>query len=1288
MGRVRVVLTGLFVVGVASLTAALEDVSKLVTYEVAPAGSGGFVRGDCNQDLQLNIADAVCALSHLFKQVPTTCKDSLDANDDGKVDIADPIYVLGHLFAHGPAPKPPFPACGIDPSLDLLGCERFDACTGGGGGGLLVTLANSSRTAVFTPLIAVLEATTPPGATLESPDGVYAGKPYIAYSGELDGGVLAPGAETPAKLWKFIALGSPPTGLTLRLYANTGAGGWLPGSDPLGEDAGAPVAGDVSADLGGVEFAVELPGVRVTPISQGKAVFQALSARNTNPMSAAGRPGLPVFTQVLAVPKNARVTVQIGLRELARYSGFRVYPTQHSPGDNREEPLPPFAYDEKFYSQNATYPAAPYALRELTMRGVRLVLLQIPLAETNPAQGSLALCRRMQVSVKFDGGAWTPDDYQDPRDRVLADEGPIPTLTLNDRVFRNDLLEVVRDRVFFRFYDMLIVAPLAFADAAMRLHDWKEGHMGLSTVVAYTSDIGSTADEIATYIQGQYSRSRISYVLLLGDAEHIPPHYRTHHPTGHGNRRMGTDLYYAVMDGADDLIPDVAIGRIPASTLEEADRIVDKVIAYESTPPVAPAFYNRVLLAAYFQDDTSLAQPNGDGRADRRFADTAETLFDFFTDNGRSPQRVYMTDANITPRWWWDGDVVPDSLRKPMFPWDGDAADVEAQLETGTFLVAHRDHGATDGWSEPQYRTANVDVLANGDLQPVVFSMNCQTGWFDMETDEEGAATDEECFSEHFLLRDGGGAVGVVCATRNSPSYCNDDTLLAMIDCVWPTLLPDYPGEGDAEAEGLAGSRRMGWVLAYGKLYALAVWGDDTDGGANPDDITIGHRECEIYHYLGDPSMCLRTRAPLRLVMPPLMIEPYLFDYPFPELSKEAWGARLAIVEGGHTVGSGVVTDLGARCFLPKETPLRPGDETYLAVVKEGYAPALQKIAFTKKCFLYSLAVPTTAAGTNALDELGLRADGEPVPLGSQTLGGKGVQSAAESELAATAAYLFAAHNASGAIEMMQFRPSAAPLPLPGSPFRTAGKQPSHLAVNAAGDRLFATTGEHMLEMFAITEKGLIAVRGSPVSVDGSARDLAAFAYKLRTFLYVGSLAGPRGVLGFEVLADGLGYMGALDLANWGAGSPGIDVIAGKKLPYLFVLDGSAGVFVCRIDEGTGALAVVKGSPFKAGDVNTAMAVDASESFLFVAYGGLQGLPQIASFRIEDDGTLTRLGVESSLPSIVSLAIDCDNQYLYGASPANKAIARWAIKADGTLSFLGSTPSPSTTGAPAAVLAR
>ena len=73
-----------------------------------------FLRGDCNDDGNVDLADAVCILNWLFLGEATPgCVAATNTDGVGAVDITDPIYLLTHLFRGGPAPVAPYPGCAI-----------------------------------------------------------------------------------------------------------------------------------------------------------------------------------------------------------------------------------------------------------------------------------------------------------------------------------------------------------------------------------------------------------------------------------------------------------------------------------------------------------------------------------------------------------------------------------------------------------------------------------------------------------------------------------------------------------------------------------------------------------------------------------------------------------------------------------------------------------------------------------------------------------------------------------------------------------------------------------------------------------------------------------------------------------------------------------------------------------------------------------------------------------------------------------------------------------------------
>ena len=95
-----------------------------------PSSEPQFVRGECNGDGNLDLADGISTLSHLFSGGPEgPCHAACDANGDGGINLADAIFTFSYLLLGGTPPPAPFPDCGEDPtSVATFGCVSPPNC--------------------------------------------------------------------------------------------------------------------------------------------------------------------------------------------------------------------------------------------------------------------------------------------------------------------------------------------------------------------------------------------------------------------------------------------------------------------------------------------------------------------------------------------------------------------------------------------------------------------------------------------------------------------------------------------------------------------------------------------------------------------------------------------------------------------------------------------------------------------------------------------------------------------------------------------------------------------------------------------------------------------------------------------------------------------------------------------------------------------------------------------------------------------------------------------------------
>ena len=569
---------------------------------------------------------------------------------------------------------------------------------------------------------------------------------------------------------------------------------------------------------------------------------------------AEGEPDLPALSYWITTPNDANisVTVEKGTPIVIKNVILSPVPKEVRDGEDSE-----FTMNNEIYSKNSFFPqqnAECEAVKNL--RKQSCTILWIYPYQYNPIQKELVVYEELTVSVSFEGNSKIPNNVDEYTYKVLN------RMSINTNDICSSKQTHSKPRTATTQYEYVIISSDELKSAGEKLALWKN-IQGIRTKHITTSEINSTYNNcndslrrlyIKNYIanMSNTSDSTVHYILLLGDVNTIPTNYGLTHPYNSSTQgKIATDLYYFDIDNPIDYVADYSYGRLPFNTLLEANEYINKLIRYESVKHEVSSYYNTVLLAAQFQDNDL------DSVEDRRFTKTANDIYTYLSANGYTVNREYYANSDVYPKYWSNSyifendtarNIIPINLQKPNYPWSANSTTVSNRINNGAFMVFHRDHGAIEGWGHPYFRNSHVQNLQNGTKYPIVFSLNCETGWFDTEADNL-TYSNGNCFVEEWIRKQNGGAIGVVAATRVSYSGYNDRFAWGLMDAIWPNFIEYHHGNYGNSA---IANYKMGDVLNYARTYLSSKYANNAYR-----KITL-----ELFHYFGDPTMEIWTANP------------------------------------------------------------------------------------------------------------------------------------------------------------------------------------------------------------------------------------------------------------------------------------------------------------------------------------------------------------------------------------------------------------------------------------------
>lgn len=359
---------------------------------------------------------------------------------------------------------------------------------------------------------------------------------------------------------------------------------------------------------------------------------------------------------------------------------------------------------------------------------------------------------RMRLSVSGSVGTFAAAGGQTREYVAFDSDGSFPSPTDEGDVANQDLHS-------HGPVNYLVVTSPRFAGVAGRLCALHAAESGLTTRTVFVDDIynefsagRAEAPAIRNYIKMLYDRGKgsdaaLTHVLLLGSgsydnfdrtrADNVVPTYESTN-SDNGVSSYASDDFYGWMDNGEGVTDtragvDVAVGRIPAVSVSEAEDYVAKVEDYVRNPKQGEWRAKSLFVAM-----------SGDANEHVNYAELQAQNFE-----AENPDmevvRIY-------------SEAYPAVAVSTGTSFPAAAATAHNVMETGCALVHFTGHSGAGGVGEDYLSKAYAAQMANRRMPFVFVSASCSVAKFDSET---------STLASSGLYNPAGGYLGVFAATRD-----------------------------------------------------------------------------------------------------------------------------------------------------------------------------------------------------------------------------------------------------------------------------------------------------------------------------------------------------------------------------------------------------------------------------------------------------------------------------------------------------------------------------------------
>ncbi len=465
-----------------------------------------------------------------------------------------------------------------------------------------------------------------------------------------------------------------------------------------------------------------------------------------------GKPMLPVKKIKIALPSDMKImSTQINeLKQQFLQGTFFIQPAQPSLRSSQSTDEVLFVQpDTKTYQSNQIYPAQYIQVTgQNDLAGQSIAELTIYPLHYIPAQKKLSTITSITFTVEGTNG-YICGDYLSGHISETSKE--LYQIMIQNMVINPDDVVLRTSQnpqsagVSPGDYDYVIITQDSWVSAFQPLADWKT-KKGIPANIVTTTWIydsggysGSNVDKIRAFTQDVYANWGTTFILLGGDIDVVPCHYRTFSQVDPDP--VPNDAYYADFDS--DWVCEVNVGRASVtgtgSGTGKIGNFINKILTYEKNPSL-----------------TDFAKKAG--------------MYGFDLDSSTEAEecKIYIDNTFIPSSWTMTN--VYDSHS------GNHKTNVIASLNAGQNLMNHADHSGPDFMGTGYVNhgigleNSDMDELTNGNKQGIYYSMGCDPAAYDYSN----------CIAEHFVQNSNGGGVAFIGNSRYGWYYVGSTDTLSM----------------------------------------------------------------------------------------------------------------------------------------------------------------------------------------------------------------------------------------------------------------------------------------------------------------------------------------------------------------------------------------------------------------------------------------------------------------------------------------------------------------------------